>query len=171
MMSEGASRPDLAQALGTVSAAMTKTVLSVPSDMPASDALAHLYRQGVGGAPVVDHARVCGVVTITDLAAPRPYARETGPFLRAHTARNEWCVRDLMTESAVTAFPDEPLVDAVIRMARAHIDRLPVVNQDGQSIGILAREDVVHAVARAAVYMQTRAELRRRVLVSDRVGA
>lgn len=153
--------------LGTVGGAMTRTVISVPSDMSASEALAYLYRQGVGGAPVVNHERVDGVVTISDLAAPHPYARETGPFHRPHGRASEWQVRDLMTESALTASPDEPLVDAVIRMARAHIDRLPVVDRKGRPVGILARDDVVHAVARAASREKAHVEARRPMLVPD----
>jgi CBS domain-containing protein len=149
----GTIRPDrskLAEALGTVEGAMTKSVVSVSLDMPASEALPYLIRHGVGGAPVVEADRVVGVVTTSDLAAPHPYARETGPLLRPHSGGSEWQVRDLMTESPVTASPDEPLVDAVIRMARARIDRLPVVDRDGRSIGILARDDVVRVLARTA---------------------
>lgn len=160
-------RSELADALGTVYDAMTRTVISVPPGMPASEALAHLYRSGVGGAPVVEHERVQGVVTTSDLAAPRPYARETGPFLRSHGPGSEWQVRDLMTESALTASSDEPLVDAVIRMARAHIDRLPVVDRKGRPVGILARDDVVHAVARAASREKAHVEARRPMLVPD----
>ena len=149
----GTIRPErskLAEALGTVEGAMTKSVVSVSRDMPASEALAYLIRHGVGGAPVVEGDRVVGVVTTSDLAAPHPYARETGPFLRPHSGGSEWQVRDLMTESPVTASPDEPLVDAVVRMARARIDRLPVVDHDGRSIGILARDDIVRVLARTA---------------------
>jgi CBS domain-containing protein len=153
MSHRGTMRPErseLAEALGTVDGAMTKSVVSVSRNMPASEALAYLIRHGVGGAPVVEGDRVVGVVTTSDLAAPHPYARETGPFLRPHNGGAEWQVRDLMTESPVTASPDEPLVDAVVRMARARIDRLPVVDHDGRSIGILARDDIVRVLARTA---------------------
>jgi CBS domain-containing protein len=149
----GTIRPErskLAEALGTVEGAMTKSVVSVSRDMPATEALPYLIRHGVGGAPVVEGDRVVGVVTTSDLAAPHPYARETSTFLRPHSGGSEWQVRDLMTESPVTASPDEPLVDAVIRMARTRIDRLPVVDRNGRSIGILARDDVVRVLARTA---------------------
>jgi CBS domain-containing protein len=151
--------------LGSVGAAMTKTVISVPPDMSVSDALAYLYRQGVGGAPVVERERVEGVVTISDLAAPRPYARETGPFHRLHNAGPEWQVREVMTESAVTASPEEPLIEAVVRMARARIDRLPVVDRKGRPIGIVARDDVVRVLSRVATHKEARIEARRPVLV------
>jgi CBS domain-containing protein len=160
-------RSDLAEALGTVEGAMTKSVVSVSREMSASEALAYLIRHGVGGAPVVESECVVGVVTTSDLAAPHPYARETGPFLRPHSGGSEWQVGDLMTESPVTASPDEPLVDAVVRMARARIDRLPVVDRDGRSIGILARDDVVRVLARRAGPTRARIEARRPMLVSD----
>ena len=153
--------------LGTVGAAMTKTVISVRPDMSASEALAYLNRQGVGGVPVVDHERVEGVVTISDLAAPRPFAHETGPFLRPHNGGREWQVRDVMTESVVTASAEEPLIEAVVRMARARIDRLPVVDPAGRPIGIVARDDVVRVLSRVAARKGVRIAARRPVLVPD----
>jgi CBS domain-containing protein len=160
-------RSGLADTLGSVEGAMTKSVVSVSRDMPASEALAYLVRHGVGGAPVVEEGRVVGVVTISDLAAPHPYARETGPFLRPRGGGPEWQVRDLMTESPLTASPDEPLTEAVVRMARAHIDRLPVVDRDGRSIGILARDDVVRVLARTAGRKEARIEARQPMLVPN----
>ena len=121
----------------------------------------------MGGAPVVDHERVEGVVTISDLEAPRPYARATGPFHRPHSGGSEWQVRDVMTESAVTASPKEPLVEAVVRMARARIDRLPVVDGEGRPVGIVARDDVVRVLARVAARKEAGAEPRRPMLVPD----
>jgi CBS domain-containing protein len=153
--------------LGTVGAAMTRTVMWVSPDMSATDALAYLFRQGVGGAPVVDHERVEGVVTISDLAAPHPYARETGPFLRPHNGGAEWQVRDLMTDNAVTASQDEPLIEAVVRMARARVDRLPVVDRDGRPVGIVARDDVVRVLSRVAAHKEARIQARRPVLLPD----
>jgi CBS domain-containing protein len=153
--------------LGTVEGAMTKSVVSVSRDMPASEALAYLYRHGVGGAPVVEHDRVVGVVTISDLAAPHPFARETRPVLRPHNGGSEWQVRDLMTGSPLTASPDEPLVDAVIRMGKGRIDRLPVVDQDRRPIGIVARDDVLRVLARAASRPGALVEASRPVLLPD----
>ena len=161
------NRSWLVHALGPVAEAMTRTVIRVPPDLEASQALAYLYRSGVGGAPVVEDGRVAGVVTISDLAAPRPFARESGPFLRPHDGGSEWQVRDLMTESAVTASPDEPLTEAVIKMARAHVDRLPVVDRDERPIGIVARDDVVRVLARAAAREERGTRPLRPVLVPD----
>jgi len=165
--SGSSARRLLADLLGSVEGAMTKTVVSVSSAMPASDALAFLYRNGVGGAPVVEHERVVGVITISELQSPHPYAHETGPFLRPHKGGSQWQVTDLMTKTAITAFPDEPLVDAVVRMTTARVDRLPVVDRDGRPIGIVAREDVVRVLARASAREQARTGPPRPVLLPD----
>jgi len=53
-----------------------------------------------------------------------------------------------MSESVVVAGAEEPLVEAAIKMDDREVDRLPVVDVDGRPVGILAREDVVRAVAR-----------------------
>jgi CBS domain-containing protein len=72
-----------------------------------------------------------------------------------------------MTKSAVTASADEPLVEAVVRMAKARIDRLPVVDRDGRPVGILARDDVVRVLARTAARKEARIEARQPILVPD----
>jgi CBS domain-containing protein len=53
-----------------------------------------------------------------------------------------------MSKSVCVATPELPLVEAVIKMDDRGVDRLPVVDVDGRPVGIVAREDVVRAVAR-----------------------
>jgi CBS domain-containing protein len=67
----------------------------------------------------------------------------------------------------LTASPDEPLLEAVVRMARTRIDRLPVVDQRGRPIGIFAGDDVVRVLDRSAVCKEERIEARRPILVPD----
>lgn len=160
-------RPDLVDVLGTVEGAMTKDVVSVSRDMLASEALALLVRNGVGGAPVIERGRVVGVVTVSDLSGRRAHAQRTGPFMRPDRGSTEWRVADWMTESAVTAFSEEPLADAVVRMDESQVDRLPVVDLNGRPIGLIARDDVVRAVARAARAVRADLEARRTFLEPD----
>jgi CBS domain-containing protein len=72
-----------------------------------------------------------------------------------------------MTETAVVASPGESLVDAVLRMDESRVGRLPVVDPDGRPIGILARDDVVRAVAQAAQRGGTGGTERRPLLLPD----
>lgn len=143
-------RDALAELLGSVERAMTRSVVTLRPDMRTADAIGILHQHGVGAAPVVDGGRVVGIATASDLAAPVPRPQATGPFLRPHGRTPEWCVRDVMTRAVVVGLPDERLVDAVVRMDDAQVDRLPVVDRDLRPVGILARDDVVRAIARAA---------------------
>ena len=70
--------------LGTVGEAMTAEVVVLQADTPADVAIRRLERSRVSGAPVLDHGRVVGVVTLRDLLVPvladgpsRPPARST----------------------------------------------------------------------------------------------
>ena len=152
MMSDATDQPEdegLYASLGTVGESMTVAVVTLRPDMRTPDAVAMLRNHGVGGAPVVEAGRLVGIATVSDLVALAPRAHATGPFLRPLRNRPEWCVRDVMSESVVVTGAEEPLVEAAIKMDDRGVDRLPVVDVDGRPVGILAREDVVRAVARA----------------------
>jgi CBS domain-containing protein len=70
--------------LGTVGEAMNGEVVALEADTPVDVAVRRLEHIQVSGAPVVDHGRVVGVVTLRDLLVPvladgpsRPPARFT----------------------------------------------------------------------------------------------
>src|SRR4029453_17168887 len=56
--------------LGTVGEAMSGEVVVLHADTPVDVALRRLEHTQVSGAPVVDHGRVVGVVTLRDLLVP-----------------------------------------------------------------------------------------------------
>lgn len=148
-MDEHTDRARLMDLLGTVRHAMSTSVVNLSPDTPRFEAVGILRRRRVGGAPVVENGRVIGVATESDLLALAPHSQTTGPFLRPRQRGTEWCVRDAMTRTVIVASPDEPLGAAVVKMYDAGVNRLPVVDDDGQTVGIIARDDVLRAVAGA----------------------
>ncbi|MFO3797410.1 MAG: CBS domain-containing protein, partial [Anaerolineales bacterium] len=93
----------------------------------AADLMTRLRRQGL---PVVDEAgNLCGILTTQDLTRP---ARTVG----------EACTRQVEV-----VYPDETLDEALRRMSRLDVGRLPVVPRDGSRrvIGLLRRSDVIRA--------------------------
>jgi CBS domain-containing protein len=120
-------------------------------DTPADVAAHRLERIGVSGAPLVGYGRVVGVVTLRDLfgaiAIDSAVAQTTGPFLRHERALASYRVGELMTHQPATAQGRWPLTRAVTLMVELGVNRLPVLDDNGRVIGILARDDILRALA------------------------
>jgi CBS domain-containing protein len=137
--------------LGTVGEAMTGEVLVLEADTPVDVALRRLEHTQVSGAPVVDHGRVVGVVTLQDLLVPVMAdgpVMTSGPFHRHEHQLTGYRVHELMTAEPVTARTDWPLAQAILAMEQAGVNRLPVVDSGGRPAGILTRDDVLRVLAR-----------------------
>jgi predicted transcriptional regulator len=114
-------------------------------------AVRRLEHTQVSGAPVVDHGRVVGVVTLRDLLVPvlaDGPVQTTGPFHRHEHQLVAYRVHELMTAEPVTTRPDWPLAHAVLAMEQEGINRLPVVDVAGRPVGILTRDGVLRQLAR-----------------------
>jgi CIC family chloride channel protein len=93
------------------------------------------------GLPVLDaNGDLLGVVTIQDLER----AKERGPI-------EHLSVRNIATNSILTAFPDEPVWKALKRLSTRDIGRLPVVSRNNPKklVGLVRRSDIVRAYQQA----------------------
>jgi len=116
----------------TVKDIMTSQPTSVRSDEMVVDAARRMLSDDVGSLPVVDGNRVVGMITDRDLVL-QVVAKDLDP----HKIR----ISDICSERPATAEPDEPLDDALQRMAAQQVRRLPVVT-DGKLVGIIAQADI-----------------------------
>jgi CBS domain-containing protein len=141
--------------LGSVQDSMTKSVVTLRPEQSLDDAALELERATIAGGPVVKDGVVVGVVTLRDLflaADVSPHAAATsGPWLRFERvlARAGKTVGDVMSRRALTVEAGQPLAAAAVAMHHGGVNRLPVIDQEHRVVGILTRDDVVAAVARA----------------------
>jgi CBS domain-containing protein len=148
-------REEIEGLLGTVDEVMERSVLTLRPDQPIGQAAKELEHRGVSGAPVVQEGRVVGVVTLRDLfeAAEVPFAEAatSGPWHRYESALDGsgLTVERAMMASAITLAVGTPIPEAVAMMRGRRINRIPIVNGDGKVRGIVARDDIIEAVARA----------------------
>ncbi len=149
-MDRDAFRREAEKVFGTAGAAMTATVVTFEPDMRAGDVALRLGSEGVAGAPVIEGNRVVGVITLRDLLEREGHLapQTSGPFLRGERHLANLTVADVMTRDVVTIRATEPLIRAIDLMDAVGVNRLPVVDDAGRSVGILARDDVIRAVAR-----------------------
>lgn len=103
------------------------------------DAAKLMRGEDAGIAPVVDGDRLIGVITDRDIAV-RVIAREKDPAT-TH-------VEEIASDNLVTIDPDQDLAEALRLMTQHHIRQLPVVEEDGTLIGMVAHDDVVRLTER-----------------------
>ena len=116
----------------TVRDSMTENPKTVEGSTSVSEAAKLMAAENVGSLPVVDGNELVGIVTDRDLVV-EVVARGHDP--------DSVLVQDVCSEKPVVATPDEPLDEALKRMAKEQVRRLPVVS-DGRLVGILAQADV-----------------------------
>ena len=116
----------------TVKDVMTPGPTSIASDEFVVEAARRMLSQDVGSLPVVEGDKLVGMVTDRDLVL-QVVAKDLDP--------HKVTVSDVCSESPVTAQPEESLDDALQRMAKEQVRRLPVVT-DGRLVGILAQADI-----------------------------
>ncbi|MFO7925847.1 MAG: CBS domain-containing protein [Halobacteriota archaeon] len=151
---------------------MTREVETVSPDDDIGEVLGRLARVDFNGFPVTEDGIVVGIVTqgdLVDLFQPsdRTLWIPVGfpPFLESLTyavdiswdeldfgidmARNAGRpIRDVMTEDVVTVGPKTGLDEMLDLLAddERDINRLPVVDEAGALLGIIARQDLLRAL-------------------------
>lgn len=145
----------------TVNEVMTHLVVTLRREDKIYDAAKRLLSNRISGAPVVEAGRLVGVVSEADLMkAFTPPARRgsmVAPFplmllLLRGSFRHEAhysSVGDVMTKDVVTIAPHESVWEAASLIDRYGVRRLPVVDDEGYVIGIVARSDLVRCMARS----------------------
>ena len=112
---------------------MTESPRTVSSDATVVEAARIMRDDDFGLVPVVDGDRLVGTVTDRDIAI-RVVAEERDP--------SSTIVREIASADLVTIDPEQELGEALRLMAQHQVRRLPVVEEDGRLVGIVAQADV-----------------------------
>ena len=123
----------------TIRDVMTEGPRTVSKGDPAVEAARAMREEDAGAVPIVDGERLVGVVTDRDIAV-RLVAEGRDP--------QSTTVDDVASRELVTIDPQQGLDEALRLMAQHQVRRLPVCEEDGRLIGIVAQADVAkHADA------------------------
>jgi CBS domain-containing protein len=117
----------------TVRESMTSNPCSVDTDKSVAYAAKMMRDEDVGIAPIVEGDRLVGVLTDRDVTV-RVVAEGRDP--------EQVKVTEVASRDVVTLDPDQDLDEALRLMARHQVRRLPVVEEDGRLVGVVAQADV-----------------------------
>ena len=93
-----------------------------------------MTEEGFGSVPIVDHDQhLLGIVSEFDLL----HAIKEKKSLSGVPASA------LMTPAPVTVKPETPAMEIIDRLEGRHLIRMPVVDEEGKLLGVVARRDVL----------------------------
>jgi CBS domain-containing protein len=112
---------------------MTSNPCTIDAEKSVAYAAKMMRDEDVGLAPIVEGDKLIGMLTDRDIAI-RVVAEGRDP--------GQVKVRDVASKQLVTIAPQQDLDEALRIMATHHVRRLPVVEEDGQLVGVVAQADV-----------------------------
>ena len=119
----------------TIRDLMTENPRTVTADSTVEEAARIMRDEDTGVVPIVEGDNLVGVITDRDIAI-RVVAEGKG---------GDTPVRGIASKDLVTIDPAQDLDEALRLMAQHQVRRLPVVEEDGRLVGIVAQADVARA--------------------------
>lgn len=142
----------------SVSDVMTRDVVTVHPDTSFTEIVRLMEERRISGVPVLHpDGRILGVISESDLLAkerfkspdPVPVHRFESGLQRRERERAEAVnAAELMSTPARTVTQNVSIVEAARLMANTRCNRLPVVDRDGQLVGIISRGDLLRLFLR-----------------------
>ena len=112
---------------------MTSDPCTIDAGKSVAYAAEMMRDEDVGLAPIVEGDTLIGMLTDRDIAI-RVVAEGRSP--------DQVTVREVASKQVVTIDPQQDLNEALRIMAKHQVRRLPVVEEDGRLVGVVAQADV-----------------------------
>ncbi|MGJ4929460.1 CBS domain-containing protein [Bradyrhizobium sp. HKCCYLS2038] len=132
----------------TAGSYMTRTITTVSRDTTIRELGEMFDRDDFNTYPVVENDEVIGIVTKFDVL--KCFAFTPNQMLPRYSDLMNRTVADVMTSEFIYVRPDTKLTRVLQLMVEHRIRSLPVTDGASRLVGILAREDIVRALAAAA---------------------
>lgn len=149
-----------------VSEIMTREVVTVGPQDDVKDVATLMADRKIGGVPVLDGKKIVGLVTEDDLIMKDVkihfptfihllsgfiYLESVKRFDEQFKKMVAAKASDVMTTDVVTISINATVSDAATIMVDKKLDRLPVVDDEGELVGMVTKADIVKAIASESV--------------------
>jgi acetoin utilization protein AcuB len=125
---------------------MSKVVISVDVNDSMQDAMKLLKDHNIGMLPVMKRGKLVGVVTDRDLKRSSASDATTLEVHELLYLISKIKVKEIMTKDPVTVPPDFTIEETAERLLRHKISGAPVVDQEGEIVGTITKNDLFRAL-------------------------
>jgi len=132
----------------TVAGHMTRAVKTVTRELTVRDLGALFERDDFNTYPVLEDGQVVGIVTKFDLL--KCFAFTPSQMVPRYSELMNRTVADVMISEFIYVRSDTKLTRVLQLMVEHRLRSIPVIDSDHRLAGIIAREDVVRALAACA---------------------
>ena len=132
----------------SVSENMTRAVKTVPPETTMRELHRLFAEDDFNGYPVVKDGKLLGVVSKFDFL--NCFAFTPSFLIPRYNDLMDKTVADVMTREFVSTSPDAKLQRVLQLMVNHRVRSMPVTDNNGDLVGIIAREDVMRALDRCA---------------------
>ena len=146
---------------------MTSPVICVGLDATVRDVAKLIVEKRISAVPILDGAgKLAGIVTEGDLLRRVESGTENryswwvhmlagshavaADYVKSHSVK----VSDVMTRDVVTAAPETSVYDIAGLIEEKHVKRIPILDADGATVGIISRSNIVQLVAGARPWIE-----------------
>jgi acetoin utilization protein AcuB len=128
-----------------VSRYMTQKLITATPAMSVKQAFLLMRTHRVRHIPVVEGEKLVGIISDRDLRRPR-WAEELDDWTAYYQVDENHTVADIMTRSPETVRASDDVRKAVTIFRDRRYGALPVLNKDGELVGILSAQDLLGAL-------------------------
>jgi acetoin utilization protein AcuB len=128
-----------------VSKYMTQKLITATPEMSVKQAFLTMRSHRVRHLPVVDGDRLVGIISDRDLRRPR-WAENIDDWTAYYQVTDDITVADVMTKNPEVVHTYDRIVKAVSVFREQRYGALPVLDKDGNLVGILSAQDLLLAL-------------------------
>lgn len=127
---------------------MKSPVLTVNPDTLIDSAMETMRENHVRRLPVVEDGKLVGLVTRNTIRDATPSPSTALTLWALHYQLAQMKVRDVMITDVTTVHPDNTIKEVLALSEKHRIGTFPVVNDNGNLVGILTNTDLIHIVTK-----------------------
>ncbi len=121
---------------------MTPNPITVTPQTSFNEALKTMRENRIRRLPVLDNRKLVGIVTEKDLLYASPSKATTLDIWELHYVLSKLKIGEIMTSNVITVEENAPLEEAAKIMSENKIGALPVLNSEGDLVGIITETDI-----------------------------